>query len=511
MSQTPTASGGQGARPEVAVNPDELVAHQRNRQLMLVSGLLLVLAVAVAIQVFSQRAAGPVKTSVPLIDLGAKDGKNPDDAGIKLSALAARIEIWSKLGGDHVKLVKDNEVWKLENRFNARAQQADVKTLLDNLAQARRLTRPTSEDESRFALYNLTDEFAAHLKILKADGGEVLHIMVGKGGAETRDFFRFVGADAPRGMYELSDFGPHDLGLRFRLKLNTRDEPEAVSWLDLEDFRTLSHNTELKKLVIGTRDGEGASAKETIIEIAADRTDRPHQYTWRVLKPLEGKGKNTAIEGAVSALRNLSASDIAGRADGDGPKLDVGKSSRWVEIEYIDLSNAMTPAKVRYDFGVKRNNEVALWPSGERMGEYVYWVSDYVLERLFRAPDEYVDSTVTNFARVQHILIAYKGAEMAGPEITRDKDDAAVLANLLRERGRTAEQDAWEKMVDENTADPGWRTNKYYDISPGSGMVKEFEETSLSLKVGEVKVAHTSFGYHVIKRLPDDWQPKKPE
>ncbi|MCC6575523.1 MAG: peptidylprolyl isomerase [Planctomycetes bacterium] len=492
--------------PKAAPSPDDLVAGQRNRTLTIISVVLLVLAGATALHNLVIKRSGPAAvSSVKLLDpKDAPKGKDDDDTS-GVQAMIARIEISSKVGGDHVKLVRDGDNWRVENRFNAKALQVDVKTLLDSLTHAKRLSRPASEDESRYVLYNLTEEFATFVKLSKANGEELLHIMVGKGGSETRDFIRFVGADMPKGMFELSDFGPGGFGLRERLKLNTRDEPEAVAWLDLEDFRTLPRDMELTKMRIGTREGD----KETVIEIVAEKGERPGEFNYRLTKPVEGKAVKVAVEGGISALKNMNAVDIAGKADPDAAKFGVVKAGKWVEVEFIDMGNAMLPGKIRYDFGITKDKLVALYVSGERIGEYVYWVSDYVLERLFRSVKEYHDITV----RVQHILLAYKNNPGgATPRKPRTKAMAAAQAHMLASKARKADENTWMRMITENTDDyRSWsdpKQPKYYDIRNDGQMMKEFQDASMGLKVGEVALTQTAYGYHIIKRIKDDWQPK---
>ncbi|HET6992738.1 MAG TPA: peptidylprolyl isomerase, partial [Bacteroidia bacterium] len=104
--------------------------------------------------------------------------------------------------------------------------------------------------------------------------------------------------------------------------------------------------------------------------------------------------------------------------------------------------------------------------------------------------------------KVRHILIAYKGGERAGPEITRTKAQAKAKADsLLRViKGGKKMEDLVEKFTDDpgsksgNKGDYGW-------FSEESGFVKEFKDAGFNNPKGATVVVETSFGYHVIQVL----------
>jgi peptidyl-prolyl cis-trans isomerase D len=105
--------------------------------------------------------------------------------------------------------------------------------------------------------------------------------------------------------------------------------------------------------------------------------------------------------------------------------------------------------------------------------------------------------------KIRHILIAYKGAERAGPEITRTKEQAKMRADsILRvvKSGKTKMEDIVEKLTDDpgskqgNKGDYGWFTQE-------SGFVPEFKDAGFNNPKGATVVITTAFGYHVIQVL----------
>ncbi|HTL83328.1 MAG TPA: peptidylprolyl isomerase [Bacteroidia bacterium] len=112
------------------------------------------------------------------------------------------------------------------------------------------------------------------------------------------------------------------------------------------------------------------------------------------------------------------------------------------------------------------------------------------------------DTTGIDSVKIRHLLVAYKGAERAGPDITRTKDKAKLRADsILRVvKGGKKLEDLVETLTDDpgskqgNKGDYGWFTYE-------SGFVKEFKDAGFNNPKGAVIVVETSFGYHVIEVL----------
>jgi foldase protein PrsA len=92
--------------------------------------------------------------------------------------------------------------------------------------------------------------------------------------------------------------------------------------------------------------------------------------------------------------------------------------------------------------------------------------------------------------RAKHILISVKDESVRQESENKAKD----ILNKIK-----AGED-FDKLMNQNSEDPGLKTNPTgYTFGKGQ-MVKEFEDTAFSLKVGEVSdLVKTSYGYHIIK------------
>lgn len=113
---------------------------------------------------------------------------------------------------------------------------------------------------------------------------------------------------------------------------------------------------------------------------------------------------------------------------------------------------------------------------------------------------------------VQHVLIAFRGAQEAPPEVTRSREEAGKFAREILERVRQGEDIA---MLSHNhSTDPGGGkytlVNSGQDAGPGevrrAAFIKPFVDLAFKLKVGEAGIAeydekNAPYGWHVIKRL----------
>jgi cytochrome c2 len=106
-------------------------------------------------------------------------------------------------------------------------------------------------------------------------------------------------------------------------------------------------------------------------------------------------------------------------------------------------------------------------------------------------------------ARVRHILISYDGAGGGGPVVSRSKEEARRLAYGLR-------LDIAEKgvrmidIVEQYTDDPGSKSGNKGDygwFTHESGFVQPFLDAGFNNEIGDVVVAETDFGFHVIEVL----------
>lgn len=99
-----------------------------------------------------------------------------------------------------------------------------------------------------------------------------------------------------------------------------------------------------------------------------------------------------------------------------------------------------------------------------------------------------------------HILIAYKGAMRANPEVTRTKAQARKLAEQIDARAKKGENFA--QLAKKYSDGPsGARGGDLGTFAPNR-MVKPFADAVIALKPGQISgVVETPFGFHIIKRV----------
>lgn len=129
--------------------------------------------------------------------------------------------------------------------------------------------------------------------------------------------------------------------------------------------------------------------------------------------------------------------------------------------------------------------------------------SNYELEKIFA--DEVSDDAVKknfeeNYLRAKHILLStmdtgtyelYDDAKIA---------EQKALADELLARAQGGED--FDAMVAEYSEDPGSATNPDGYYFTAGRMVEEFENTTRSLGMNEIGICESTYGYHIIKRLP---------
>ena len=82
----------------------------------------------------------------------------------------------------------------------------------------------------------------------------------------------------------------------------------------------------------------------------------------------------------------------------------------------------------------------------------------------------------------------------------RTREEADALALEIAKKAATEGQD-FKKLMAEYSEDPGSaKSGITYNATPEAGLVPPFKNLSLRLKVGEVGVVETAFGWHIIKR-----------
>ncbi len=106
---------------------------------------------------------------------------------------------------------------------------------------------------------------------------------------------------------------------------------------------------------------------------------------------------------------------------------------------------------------------------------------------------------IPDSAKVRHILIPFKGAQSAGPDVVQTEAEAkqtadSLLTILKRNRSKFPE------FVKEFSSDQGSVAKEgRYDWHPYNTMVPEFNDFEFEGKTGDLGVVKTVFGFHIIE------------
>src|ERR1041385_8204313 len=113
---------------------------------------------------------------------------------------------------------------------------------------------------------------------------------------------------------------------------------------------------------------------------------------------------------------------------------------------------------------------------------------------------------IANTATVKHILISWHDlADAFGGRIDpradkRSKADAeAEVRSLVKQLQDGADFEAMMKAHSEDTGSA--LSGRAFTVTPDAQLVIEFRQLSLRLRVGEIGVCQSDFGFHNIKRI----------
>jgi len=99
-----------------------------------------------------------------------------------------------------------------------------------------------------------------------------------------------------------------------------------------------------------------------------------------------------------------------------------------------------------------------------------------------------------------HILIAYKGAMRARPNVTRTKREALALARKLAKKAKKA-PDTFAELAKKYSDGPSGPRGGSLGTWPKGRMVPAFDKAMEKLAIGGISdPVETPFGYHVMKR-----------
>jgi parvulin-like peptidyl-prolyl isomerase len=105
-------------------------------------------------------------------------------------------------------------------------------------------------------------------------------------------------------------------------------------------------------------------------------------------------------------------------------------------------------------------------------------------------------------ARSRHILVRYRGAKNAKPEITRSKDEAQARARELL--GKLAAGTDFGELASTNSDDESRVRGGDIGLRSRGVLALPYEQALFDLQPGARSgVIESEFGFHVIERLPD--------
>ena len=110
----------------------------------------------------------------------------------------------------------------------------------------------------------------------------------------------------------------------------------------------------------------------------------------------------------------------------------------------------------------------------------------------------------SEYKKAKHILILTQDANTRAALSEEEIKAAEELAQSLLERIKAGED--FDGLMRKYSQDPGLETNPGGYVFSEGEMVSEFEQAVDSISFGEVTLCKSSYGYHIIKRLPIEYE-----
>ena len=114
-----------------------------------------------------------------------------------------------------------------------------------------------------------------------------------------------------------------------------------------------------------------------------------------------------------------------------------------------------------------------------------------------------LDKKIGGSVRSSHILISYKGAQQANPNVSRSKNAAKKEANNILRKIRQSPKSFTELAFEFSDGPSKSRGGDLGFVQDGN-MVKPFNDFIFSKRIGSTGVVETDFGFHVIKVVAKD-------
>ncbi len=240
---------------------------------------------------------------------------------------------------------------------------------------------------------------------------------------------------------------------------------------------------------------------------------------------------SSGINCAYSLIQTGVVTDVA--------KFDWNKADEQIGLSYLELSKAMAvetlipiyaaiaegekrgivfteedDKKVKDWIAEQKENygadfEKVLKDSGYADEDTLYEIQKIQLhmQKVYEDIEDNSDKYITNSIKkklddgkitVKHILVGFEQGE-----------DGTVSDEAKAKAKKTAEEALakvkaggnFDMLIDEYNTDPG-ATDEGYTFAQDGSMVKEFEDASFALEIGETsELVETTYGYHIIKRI----------
>ena len=129
--------------------------------------------------------------------------------------------------------------------------------------------------------------------------------------------------------------------------------------------------------------------------------------------------------------------------------------------------------------------------------------AQYAQAKLF--DNDYSDDAIKayfndNYLRAKHILLMTQNQETGEAYDDAKKEEIKKQAEELLNRAKGGED--FDEMVKEYSQDPGSKSNPDGYYFTAGEMVSEFENCTRELEMGGFGLCESTYGYHIIQRLP---------
>ncbi len=219
---------------------------------------------------------------------------------------------------------------------------------------------------------------------------------------------------------------------------------------------------------------------------------------------IEGKkaidiAKERALDIAINTARYIEIAKLAGISLDESQKELIEENKKRVIANY--------GGEREYKKFLKENNitDTVIDTTLESSAYYSKIREKILAEQPVTEEDgqRYFENNSGEFRKAKHILIMTVDAQTQVPKSEEEQQKAKTLAEDLLKRAKAGED--FDALMNEYSEDPGLETNPDGYVFGTGEMVPEFEQATDSVAFGEIAFCKSSFGYHIIKRLPVEY------